>query len=123
MNKPSRSLTILRLFHTIGENSQEYNQFSLPLSDKHNMTLCTYFQSTISPPKEITLFEGNGSLIGFFRVLKAALTEKEYDIIHAHSAHVGFLFLVANMFMRGRLYRPQSTRCIAHIYFINLETG
>jgi glycosyltransferase involved in cell wall biosynthesis len=105
VNKPKRPLTILRLLHEIKETSAPYNQFSLPLSDKQNITLSTYFQSTISPPKEITVFEGNGSLIGFFRVLRAALTEKEYDIIHAHTPHVGFLFLMASM-MYGKFKQP-----------------
>ncbi len=105
MNTPSKPLTILRLGLSIGETNAAYNQFSLPWLDKHNITLCTYFKSSISPPKEITLFEGDGSLMGFFRVLKAALAEKGDDIVHAHTVHVGFLYLVANI-MHGRFTTP-----------------
>jgi len=100
-----RPLTILRLLLEIKETSAPYNQFSLPLSDRQNITLCTYFQSTISPPKEITLFEGDASLIGFLRVLKAALADKQYDIIHVHSPHLGCLFLMASI-MYGRFKQP-----------------
>lgn len=104
MNKPSRPLTILRLLLGIGEMSAPYNQFSLPLLDKQNITICTYFKSDLTPPKEITFFEGDDSLTGFFRVLKAALAEKEYDIVHAHTQHVAFFYLVANI-----MYGPFAT--------------
>ena len=96
-------LTILRLIITITETNAPYNQFSLALSSQQNITICTFFKSRVSVPKEITLFEGNGSLIGFFRALKAALDEKHYDVIHAHSPHLGFLFTVASVFMAWRL--------------------
>jgi len=75
-----------------------YNEHCLPLADERDITICTFFKSDMKPPKTITLFEGDGSLKGFFRALKAALAEKEYDIIHAHSPHCGFLFLAATRF-------------------------
>jgi len=86
----------------IGETNATYNEHCLPLADKHDIAICTYFRPDITPPKEIKLFGGDGSLTGFFRVLKTALAEGEYDIIHAHTPHVGFLFLVANI-MCGKL--------------------
>jgi len=92
-------LTILRLIITINETSAPYNQFSLALTSQDNLTICTYFRSSISVPKEITLFEGNDTLKGFFRVLKAAFDRKEYDIIHIHSPPLGLLFLVASGFL------------------------
>ena len=105
MNKSRKPLTILRLLLNIVETSAEYYQFSVPLSDKQDITLCTYFQSTISPPKEITVFEGDESLIGFLRVLKAALAGKQYDIVHVHSQHLGCLFLMASI-MYGKFKQP-----------------
>lgn len=61
--------------------------------DKRDLTICTYFRSNITPPEGITLFEGNGSLKGFFQVMRAALDAKPYDVIHAHSPHVAVLLL------------------------------
>ena len=101
-NNVSRSYSILRLLLQITETSAPYNQLSLPLSNKHNITICSYFKSKVLHPKEIKVLEGDGSLRGFFRMLGAALNEKEYDIIHVHSPHLGLLFLIANIFMRGR---------------------
>jgi len=106
VNKPRRSLTILRLLLKIVETTAEYHQFSLPLSDKQDITLCTYFKPNIYPPKEITLFAGDGSLRGFLRVLKAALAEKSYDIIHVHSPHLACLFLMASLMYDGKFIQP-----------------
>src|SRR5512139_403430 len=86
----------------MGETSAPYNEHCLASSDKHNIAICTLLRAEISPPDRLTLFEGDGSVIGFFRALRAALDAAEYDIIHAHSPHVGFLFLVARMFWPGK---------------------
>lgn len=97
LNKLRGRLNILHLPLAITETSGPYNQHCLTQSDKHNMTICTYFKASISPPGDITLFEGDGSLKGFFRVLKAAFEEKEYDIIHVHNTPAGILLIVASI--------------------------
>lgn len=99
-NQSKGNLRILRLMLAVRETSAPYNQFSLPLAQEHDITLCTYFASDVIPPRTITLFEGDGSLAGFFRALGAALDAKEYDIVHAHSPHVGLFFLLARLFNR-----------------------
>ena len=98
MYNPTKSFRILHINVKIEESDMVYNEHCLPVSDKCDITMCSYFESDIRPPKTITLFEGDGTLKGFFRVLRAALAEKEYDVIHAHSPHVGFLFLPAILF-------------------------
>jgi glycosyltransferase involved in cell wall biosynthesis len=103
MYESNRSLRVLHIVLSIGETSAPYNEHCLPLADKRDITICTYFASGIKPPKAITFFEGDGSLKGFFRVLKGALGEREYDIIHAHSPHVGLLFLFTKLFAYGKL--------------------
>jgi glycosyltransferase involved in cell wall biosynthesis len=71
--------------------------------DKRDITICTFFRSDIRPPEAITLFDGDSSVKGFFRVLRAALAKREYDIIHVHTPHAGILLLVG-LFMFG-LYK------------------
>jgi len=112
-------LRILRILLAIRETSAPYNQFSLPWADKHNITICTYFASEITPPGTISLFEGNGSLTGFFRVLKAALKAKDYDVIHVHSPHLGFIFLMTALFFYRKLLR--STLITVHDSYQNYK--
>lgn len=100
MNKASNPLNILYVMATVGETSCAYNELSRPLSAQHNITLCSYFKATVAPVPGIGLFEGDGTMRGFFRALKAALDAKEYDIIHGHMAANGVLFLLANMLHR-----------------------
>jgi len=116
INKAIRPLTILHLPLTITATSAPYNEHCLTQADKHNITICTYFKSSISPPGNITLFAGDGSLKGFFRVLKAAFDEKEYDVIHAHHAPAGFLLIVASIMYRKSL---QSTVFTVHNSYNN----
>lgn len=67
------------------------------------MNICTYFKSDITPPEQITLYDGDSTVMGFFRTLRTALAEKKYDIIHVHTPHAGVLLLVT-LFALG-LYR------------------
>jgi glycosyltransferase involved in cell wall biosynthesis len=116
MKRSNKSIEILRLIIRIGEANAAYNQFSLALADKQNITICTYFKSNVSPPANITLFEGDDSLKGFFRVLKAAFEEKEYDIIHAHHTPAALLLIVASI-MYGK--SMQSTVFTVHNSYHN----
>lgn len=119
MNKSKENLSILHIILAIRETSAPYNEHCLPWADKRDITICTYFGSDVGPPKTITLFEGNGSLTGFFRVLKAALDAKEYDIIHAHSPHVGLLFLAGTLF--GHRKCASSTVITVHDSYPNFK--
>lgn len=106
MHKSKGKLSVLHIILTIRETSAPYNEHCLPWAGERDISICTYFRSDIIPPGTITLFEGDGSLTGFFRVLSAALQAKEYDIIHAHSPHVGFLFLVRTLGSRRKFTFP-----------------
>lgn len=103
MSESKEKLKILRIILAIRETSAPYNQFSLAWADKHDITICTYFASDIVPSKTVDVFEGDGSVRGFFRALKAALHGKEYDVIHVHSPHLGCLFLLAAFFSYRKL--------------------
>lgn len=67
------------------------------------------------PPPEIILFEGDGSLAGFFRVLKAALLATRYDVIHIHAPHAGLLFLMITWLQPK--YRRQAVYTVQNSYF------
>lgn len=100
-----RRIRVLRLTPSIGETSAPYNQFSLAACDRQDITLCTYFRPGISVPEQMNLFAGDGSLAGFLRALRAALTTHRYDVIHAHLPNVSFLTLLGIMATNRRLMR------------------
>jgi glycosyltransferase involved in cell wall biosynthesis len=101
-NEPARRVRILRLLLTVGETSAPYNQFSLAWRDRYDITVCALFEPTIPTSPQLRVFPGNGSVRGFLQALRAALREREYDLVHAHSPHVAFLFLLAMLVSRRK---------------------
>ncbi len=93
---------ILRLVLTVGETSAPYNQFTLAWRQRHAITLCTLFPPSLSTPAELPVFDGGGSVWGFLRALRRALRAGDYDLVHAHSPHVAFLFLLTRWPWRAR---------------------
>jgi len=96
----NRRLSVLHIILVLKPTNGQYNEHCLPLMDKRDITICTFFKSDITPPEAITLFDGDSTIRGFFRAARAALTKREYDIIHVHTPHAGVLLLVA-LFMFG----------------------
>lgn len=117
--RPNGALRILHIVLSIGETNAAYNQFCLPFAEERAITICTYFKANIRPPDRIALFEGDNSLTGFLRSLKAALNANEYDIIQAHSPHVAFLGLVLMLFMPRK--RSSTTIAIVHDSYHNYK--
>jgi glycosyltransferase involved in cell wall biosynthesis len=114
-NQPGKRLSVLQILLSITETSGAYNQHCVAVSGERDITICTYFRSSIIPPHGIALFNGDDTLAGFFRALKAAIAVKEYDIIHAHSPHVGFLFVFADLFLAGR-FKPTTVYNVQNSY-------
>lgn len=98
MDKMKKKIGILHLVISIGETNAAYNEHCLPLAEERDITICTYFRSDLIPPDNIKMFQGDGSIKGFVRGVRAALDAKKYDIVHVHSPHLGILFLVATRF-------------------------
>ena len=103
LDSSNRKLRVLHLVLSIGATNTTYNEHCLPMAEKRDLSICTYFGSDITPPETVALFAGNGTLRGFFRALETALNAKRYDAIHAHTPHVAALFLAAMLFKYRRL--------------------
>jgi len=103
MSQSNHQLRILHIILALKPTNGQYNEHCLPLMDERDINICTYFKSDITPPEPITLFDGDSTLLGFFRALRTALAKKKYDIIHVHTPHAGVLLLVT-LFALG-LYR------------------
>lgn len=113
------SLNKLRILHIIlaaNETSAAYNEHCLPWAEKREVTISTFFKSNVTIPNTITLFEGDGSIKGFFRGLRRALNNGEYDAIHVHSPHLGFLFLLATHLHFFLKYAPYTVVTVHDSY-------
>ena len=103
----SGRIRVLHLILMLGETNGQYNEHCLPLVGVRDLSICTYFVPRLTPPKEIALFAGDGSLRGFFRTLRAALDAKRYDVVHAHAPESGALLVFALLlWRRSRRLRP-----------------
>ncbi len=112
-----KPLQILHIILALRPTNGQYNEHCLPLMSDRKISICTYFKSEITPPSAISLFDGDGTVRGFFRALRAALAAAEYDIIHVHTPHAGVLLLAA-LFKDGlyRKLRPSIVHTIQNSY-------
>ncbi|UCE86395.1 MAG: glycosyltransferase [Deltaproteobacteria bacterium] len=107
MTRPWR---ILHLTASVAETSGQYNEHCLPFVGERDLTLCSFHRPAVVPPPEITCFDGGSSSLGYLRALRAALGgARDYDVIHAHAARAGVLFLIANLFRPRNLARSVYT--------------
>jgi glycosyltransferase involved in cell wall biosynthesis len=91
--RPKR-LRILHLILMLGETNGQYNEHCLPMIGQRDLAICTYFVPRLTPPPEIALFAGDGTVRGFFGAVDRALDEGPYDIIHAHAPATGLFTLL-----------------------------
>jgi glycosyltransferase involved in cell wall biosynthesis len=90
-----RRLRVLHVILVAGETNSQYNQHCLPLKDVQDVSICTYFAPRLTPPPEIALYAGDGTLRGFFGALGRALAAGRYDVVHAHAPHTATLVTLA----------------------------
>jgi glycosyltransferase involved in cell wall biosynthesis len=119
MFRTNPRLSILHIILALTPTNGQYNEHCLPMLNKRDITICTYFGCIwgITPPAGITLFDGDNSLRGFFRALRAALEEREYDVIHVHTPHAGAL-LPMTLLMSGlcRKLRPSTVHTVQNSF-------
>jgi glycosyltransferase involved in cell wall biosynthesis len=95
-------LRVLHLILMLGETNGQYNEHCLPMIGQRDLAICTYFVPRLTPPSEIALFAGDGTVRGFFRALDRALDAGPYDIIHAHAPGTGLFVLIGVLARRDR---------------------
>lgn len=98
-----KKLKVLRILNSVEETTAPFNQFSLPLADEQEITICSYYKPGVYVPPQIKCIAEDGSAIGFFRALKKAFLYTEYDVIHVHYPPVGFLFFLYHVAMHKNL--------------------
>lgn len=88
----------------VSEEEFPFKSLGVAWSTRHDISICTFFKPKTEVPRQITLFQGDGSIRGFVRALRIAQETTNYDVLHAHNPHVGFLLLL-NQLLHGRSLR------------------
>jgi len=91
-----KRINILRLILNITHTSGVYHQTILPFKRLSNQTVLSIFKPEIIN-KEVDFYNSNNSIIKYIFLLRKIFTTKNFDIIHAHTPHVGFLFIIYSM--------------------------
>lgn len=95
----------LRVLHVVvqaGPTNSQWNEHCLPAADQHRITVCSLFPSTVPADSRIKRLEGDGSVRGAMRVLRAALRSDEYDVVHVHAPASAALLIGACVLERRR---------------------
>lgn len=103
-----RRLRVLHVILNLGETNGQYNEHCLPMLDMRDISICTYFEPQLTPPRAIHLFAGDGHLRGFFRTLHRAFGSGPHDIVHVHAPQTGGLVVLA-LLARFRYARLRSS--------------
>jgi glycosyltransferase involved in cell wall biosynthesis len=93
----TRPLRILHVVISLGPASPEYNEHCLPVAQERDLAICSFLKAKIVPPPHIMLFEGDGTLRGFWRAMNSALQAGNYDVIHVHQQQIGALLLLIKL--------------------------
>lgn len=100
MTDPAAGLSILHVIVRAGATNSQYNEHCLPVLSDRKVTVCSLFPADVVPPPALTLFEGDGSLRGCWRVLRRALAFTDYDVVHVHAPASGIVTLSTYWAMR-----------------------
>lgn len=88
-------LRVLHVILRVNETNGQYNEHCLPLRTERDISICTYFPPELTPPPELHMFAGDGTLRGFLRMLRRAVRAKKHDVIHVHAPQSGALVILA----------------------------
>jgi glycosyltransferase involved in cell wall biosynthesis len=92
-------MVILHIMIRILPTTGPYNEHCLPVAHEREIAICTFRQGII-PPREITLFQGDGTLRGFLRAFNDSVRGRNYDVIHAQAPQTGALLIAASLIKR-----------------------
>jgi len=91
---------------SVEETSAPYNQFTLPKIVDQDITICSFYSTSMDVKNSIGLIEGEESVRKYILRILNSLKKDCYDIVHIHSPHVGILFLLTKLI--NRLSSPPS---------------
>jgi len=93
MTDPASGLSVLHVIVKAGPTNCQYNEHVLPVVGWRHVTVCSLFPAEVTPPRGLTLHEGDGTVRGGARALRRALTSDTYDVVHVHAPASAMLTL------------------------------
>lgn len=108
-------LRLLHLVNTVRATNTHYNEHCLPVMHERDLSICTFRDAELRPPQEITLFQGGGTLRGYWRALGAAL-DRAPDVIHAHSPQTAALFMARALIVGRRRTMARAVYTVHNCY-------
>ena len=114
-----KSLRILRLDMSMDQTSGPYMQFSLPVADVHQITVLSYVDPAEKISPRIEFHSYSSSAKKYVKAIIKHLRERPFDVVHAHSVHVAFAYLLARLFLPFRKTPP--TVLTMHCSWPNLK--
>lgn len=100
MTDAANGLSLLHVIVRAGPTNSQYNEHCLPVLDTRRVTVCSLFPADVVPPAELTLFEGDGTVLGCFGALRRALEAGDYDVVHVHAPASGIVTLLTYLRLR-----------------------
>jgi glycosyltransferase involved in cell wall biosynthesis len=92
-NKPK--IKLLRLVLNLTDTSGAYHLFSIPMSRMCKQKVISLFKPLIKIHNDVDVSDADGSIWKYYDLLREMLKNNQYNVIHAHSPHVGLLLLIA----------------------------
>jgi glycosyltransferase involved in cell wall biosynthesis len=96
-------MRLLRLMNEVGIGAP-YDQYSVQAPSALDITILTYFPHDGSVDPRLEFIPGDGTIWGYVKRLHAVLCDETFEVVHAHSCHVGALYaLVAILSPQRRI--------------------
>jgi glycosyltransferase involved in cell wall biosynthesis len=86
--------SVLHVIVRAGATNSQYNEHCLPVLGECRITVASLFPADVTPPPELRLVEGDGSLRGSLRAIRLALDLGPYEVVHVHAPVSGILTLL-----------------------------
>jgi glycosyltransferase involved in cell wall biosynthesis len=93
--KNSKNIKLLRLVLNLTETSGAYHLFSIPMSRLCKQKVISFFKPDIEIHNNVDVTDADGLIWKYYKRLHDLLASNQYNVIHAHSPHVGLLLLIA----------------------------
>ena len=105
MSRTPGPSSILHILVHVAPTNGQYHEHCLPLAHERRITICALRRSSVVPPPEVTLLDGDGTVHRGLRLLRRALDHDDYEVVHAHAPASGALLLAANLSRRRGMAR------------------